>query len=126
MPIPGLTSLDFTDEQAFKDNGISKNDINSMKLSTMRLSAAAPDGANLDFFDKIEIFVESPEEERRKIAEKQQIPDGVSEIALDTLDVELKPYVEDLTLTTIVSGRPPRVDTTVKLRAVFEVNAAIL
>ncbi|WP_373046781.1 hypothetical protein [Vulgatibacter sp.] len=125
LEIPGLNNFSF--EKSFKDNGISADDVESVKLTSLVFGVTEPEGGTIDFLQKIEVFAEADGVEKRKIAEKSSIPDGATSVSLDVMDVEFKPYAvaKNLAITTIVSGRPPTHDTAVRARAVFEVNAAV-
>lgn len=127
LELGGLTDFRFTESKAWKDNDLEPDDVESVKLKSLKLKAVSPEMATLDFLDEITVFIEAPGLEKKKIAEKIPVPDGVTEFALDVPNMELKRYAtsDEMGITTVVAGRQPGQTTVVHARAVFEVNAAV-
>lgn len=126
-PIAGFTKIQLTDSQEFKNQGVSADDIDEVKLTELVLEVQDPADGNLDFMDKVEFWAEAPGQEKIKIAEKQQMPDGERRVSLDVSGVDLKPYVvsEEMTVSTVVDGTLPAEDTKVGVKAVFLVDVAV-
>jgi hypothetical protein len=126
LELPGLTDFRFTESKAWKDNDLSADDVESVKLRSVKLNVLSPERGSLDFMDEITIAIEAPGLERKTIARKS-VPDGVAEVSLDVPDVELKRYAtsNEMEIVTTVTGKQPQETTTLRARAVFEVNAAI-
>ncbi len=122
-----LVTFDLSESQAWQNNDIRKDQVTSTTLRQLRLSAAAPDGATLDFIDHIQFTAEAPNVEAAVVAAKD-VAQGATEFDCDLLGVELAPYVraETMTLSTDVSGRRPDVDTTVHVAATFHVVAKVI
>lgn len=122
-PFAGFTAMDLTDTREFKNQGIDRNQVESVRLKSLRLSATEPSGADFDFLSSLAFHVEADGLPKRRVASLSPIPRdaGVLELALD--DVELAPYVAapSMSLTTEASGNPPARDTKVKAEAVFRV-----
>jgi len=125
LPFAGMESPDF--RKAFADNGASIDDVESVKLSSLRISVQ-PEGANLDFLDGIEFFIEAAGQQRRRIAALDPVPDGVDRISLEVTGAELKPWItaDDLTITAKARGVLPTEDVTLRAKAIFEVDAGLL
>jgi hypothetical protein len=119
----GFNSFDMAQTAEFRNQGVSKEQINSVKLKSFTLTVKSPAGAKLDFIDTISFFAETSGVERRRIAHKT-IADGLGSVELELDGVELKPYVSapSMTITTDVSGRRPPDDTTVEAVVVLTVE----
>jgi len=115
-------------KRTLAEHDVAVEDVGSIRLVELTYAAVAPADATIDFLDKIEVFVEAEGMERRKIAERFEIPSGAKSVALDVLDVELKSYAaaEAMQLVTVVSGTAPLATTTVRTKAIFAVDAGVL
>lgn len=122
-PFAGFASFDITSSQEFRNQGVSRDQVESVRLTALELSVREPAGATFDFLDGIEFFVEAEGLERRRVASLSPVARGQTALVLELDDVELAPYVAapSLSLTARAQGRPPAQDTKVHARAVFEV-----
>jgi hypothetical protein len=119
----GFNSFDIAQTAEFQNQGVKKEQIDSVKLKSFTLSVKSPAGATLDFIDEISFFAETNGVVKKRIAHKV-IADGQASVALDLDPVELKPYVTaaSMQITTEVSGKRPQVETVVEALLVFTVD----
>lgn len=122
-----FTSLDLSQSQSFKNAGVGKNDVDSVKLKEAVLEIESPAGATLEFLDALTFYVEADGVPKTKIASKADIPDNATRITLDVEDVELAPYVTapSMTVTTDTTAHAPKKDTTIRAKLVFTVDPKI-
>ncbi len=128
-PLAGLADIDFTSSKEFENGGYDADDIDSVRLVklTMEVTEPQPPDGTFDFLESVTFFVEAEGEERKPIASKDPVEDGQRIVELDVQDVELKPYAtaKAMTLTTEATGQAPRFDTTIRVKATFEVDVAV-
>jgi hypothetical protein len=119
-----FTSIDLASSAEFKNAGIDKDDVESVRLSGLTLTVTAPAGGTLEFLDEVAFYVEAEGLPKVKVAEAAAVPDSATTLALTTTNVELAPYVTapKLSLTTETKAHAPRSDTTLEARAVFTVD----
>jgi hypothetical protein len=141
-PIPGLLNvfpgissfngIDFSQSQEFQNQGVTKDDVESVKATSIRLKIISPDTQDFDFLEQLQFFARAGDEEVL-VGEKFGIdklglkaPNPVLE--LDLKDVELQPFVVAPSMSIVVRGRgrqPPqrtRLEATVN----FDVQVKIL
>jgi hypothetical protein len=119
-----LVAMDITASQELANQGVEPGDIVESYLDDLSLVATSPGGADLAFLDRVDVYVESPGEERKLVASQSDFPPGVADVAFDLEDVDLTPYIvsKSLTLTTDVTGRRPPQDTVVEARFALSVG----
>jgi hypothetical protein len=74
----------------FGSKGTSKDLISEIKMTKFNLSTTGP---NLNFLKSISIYIKSPGQADRLIAKKDNIPVGVTSVAADLEDVNIKDYI---------------------------------
>jgi hypothetical protein len=121
----GFGAIDLSSTQEFKNQGVSRNEVQSVKLKSVTLSISAPSGASFDFLDSIAFDASAPGQSQVAVAQITSIPRSSSQLSLAVDDVELAPYVAapSMSVTTNAQGMPPSQDTTVSAVLVFEVVA---
>lgn len=119
----GFTGFNISDSTSFKNQGISKDQVESVTLKSLTLSTTAPGSANFDFLDSISFSVSADGQAKKVVARITGVQKGLKTITLSVEPVELAPYVtaEKMSLTTDATGRPPQDDTTVHGVATFTV-----
>lgn len=119
-----LAKLDLSNTQAFKNAGVGKDDVDSVKLTSLKLQVESPEDATLEFIDAIEFFVAADGEPKRLLASKKSIPNDATSVMLDVEEVELAPYVTapSMQVTTKTKAHAPKKDTTIKATLVFAVD----
>jgi hypothetical protein len=124
LSFAGLSDMNISESSEFENQGVTKDDIDSVKIESVTLTIVEPSGGNFDFLDTIELYVEAEGEDRRLIASGADFADGVSVIALDVEDVELAPYAvrESMSITADGTGEAPVDDTKIKVDVVLLVD----
>jgi hypothetical protein len=123
-----FSSLDLSQTSDFKNAGVTKNEVDSVKLSKATLKIDSPQGATFEFLDDISFFVETEGQPRQKIAEAKNIPNDATNVDLTVFPVELKPYVTapKMSVTTESTAHAPQNDTTIEAGLTFTVDPKIL
>jgi hypothetical protein len=127
--LPGLdnfASFDISQTQDFKNQGVSKDHLESVKLKSIVMKVKDPAGGNFNFIDKIQFFAQLPNDDSSKvqIAHKDSVPRDTNQFNLDIDNVELLKYVvaPSMKITTSASGRSPAQDTTITVNVIFDVD----
>lgn len=129
--LDAFTRMDFAGSGAFENSGYSPADVDYIALSSLVMAQTAPAApADLSFFGEVRFYLEAEGLPRIEIARSSSFPEGVREVAFDTTDIDLKDYLlapEGGTITTEVDDtRRPDVETTLEIRAVFDVDVNVL
>ncbi len=115
---PGISSfgnIDFSQTQEFQNQGVTKDDVDSVKMSHVHLKIASPDTQDFSFLEQLQFYARAGDEEVL-VAEKFGIdklelkaPNPVLE--LEVKDVELQRFVVAPSMSIVVRGRgryPPQ------------------
>jgi hypothetical protein len=124
----GFTAMDITANEKLKNQGVERQDIDSVKLSSVTLEIVSPaSGQDFTFLDSIEFFVEAPGLTRKRIASGASFQAGLRTVGLDIDDVELADYAsaESMSITTNATGNQPQQDTTIKATVKLEVDVNV-
>lgn len=126
VTFPDLATIDLSNTSEFQNQGVAKEDIDSVKLSNFTLKVVSPDTQDLAFFDALSFFVEADGLDRVRIAHYEDFQAGQREINLVLDDVELRDYVasDNMSVTTEVTARQPPDDTVLDASLVFTVVAS--
>lgn len=113
MGFGDFVSMDVTSSSELQNQGVSDGDIRDVRLEEFRLAVVAPDGADLDFLQEVELYVAAPDLDRVRVAIATDFGPGVTEVMFEIDDVDLTEYVisESMTLETEVTGNRPDEDT---------------
>ncbi len=123
-----LGNFDITQSQEFKNQGIKREQINSVKLKSLTLTITAPaNGQDFTFLESLSFFIEAPGQTKKEIARGGPFAKDAKEIALTVLDVELAPFAAatSMTFTTTARGNKPKSTTTVEAKVVLEADANV-
>jgi len=123
-----LASFDITQSQEFKNQGIKREQINSLKLRSLTLTITQPaNGQDFTFLDNLAFFVEASGLPKKEIARGGPFSAGATTVALAVLDVELAPYATapSMTFTTTASGRKPKSATTLEAKVVLDADVNV-
>lgn len=120
-------NMDISQSQGFKNAGVEKDQVDSVKLASLELKVESPAGGTFEWLDKMEFFVETEGQPKKRIAHKDAIPDSATTITFDVDDVELAPYVTapSMNVTTSATARRPNEDTKIQAKLVFTVDPKI-
>jgi hypothetical protein len=130
LPAGGIAAFPISlGRDALSAQGIDPNDVDSAKLVALRL--AVTQGTSLEkWLRSVSLYVEAPGLERKLVAQKSGIdalPAGTTQVDLDTVGVDLKPYMlaPTTTVTAEGSGTIPPADTTLQATATVRVDVNV-
>lgn len=127
--IGSFSNIDFNQSQEFQNQGVSKDQVDSVKPAFIRLKITSPETQDFSFLQSLQFYARANDQEEL-IADKFGIdklglkaPNPVLE--LDVKDVELQPYITAPSMSIIVrgNGRLPPQET--KLEATVGLNVAV-
>ncbi len=115
--LSGFSSIDFNQDQEFKNQGVKKENVVSVKITALRLNILSPSSGDFRFLDSLEFSAKAGGSEAvigGKTGIAQEQPSRT--LILDVRDVELQPYVTapSMTVTTSGKGRYPAQETTLE------------
>ncbi|AKQ68835.1 hypothetical protein A176_005747 [Myxococcus hansupus] len=124
--ISSFAGMDFDKNQDFKNQGLRKSEVTSVKVESLTLKVLSPDDQDLTFLDSVEFFARAGDREAR-IASRQNVatvdlrlPNPV--LSLNVENVELQPFVAAPTMSIIVRGRGRLPEREVRLQAVVKLQ----
>ena len=120
-----FVSMDLTEAQELKNQGVADGDIKDVRLVIFELEVASPANGDLSFLNSLELWVESPGLPAALVASQTDFPVGQGLVEFDIEDVDLTEYVisESMTFSTEVNGRRPEADTQIIAR--YEVDVGV-
>ncbi len=122
----GFDKVDFT--ESFKNQGVTKDDVDAVHLKTMTLIVEAPPTGNFDFIQSVHFFAKADGLDKVEIATMDAIPKGKRELDLVINGaVDLKAYVvaPSMQIVSEVQGALPDEKTTVAAAVVLDVDIHI-
>ena len=122
-----LATFDVTDDETLANQGVTKNQIDSVTISTLSLRVVSPMSGDFTFLDRLEFFVSSPGLQEKRIAAGGPFAMGDNEVFM-TLDmVELAPYAtaDSMKISTQVEGRRPDEETQIEARIELLVDVSV-
>lgn len=125
LQFEAFDDLDFSQEIA--NQGVSEDQIDSVRITSFVIHTEAGSGATLDFLESVAFYAEAEGLERILVASSADF-DGKTEVALTLADdAELKPYLiaPSMTLSAEVSGKRPQQDTTLTADVALTVDATV-
>ncbi len=120
--IGSFAGLNFNENQDFKNQGTTKDDVSSVSARSVELRLVAPDNADFGFLDTVEFFAQAGDQEKRFASRRDisrlalRAPNPV--LKVDVEDVELQPFVAAPTMSIIVRGKGRVPDQEMRLQAV--------
>lgn len=130
--ISSFAGMDFNQNQDFKNRGVSKTEVTSVKVKSLTLKVLSPNDQDFTFLSSVEFFARAGDREER-IAGRGDIarlnlrpPNPVLTLNVD--EAELQPFVSAPTMSIIVRGRGDLPEREVRLQAVvtLEVEGGLL
>lgn len=123
----GLGSFDISNSAEFKNQGVKKEQINSVKLKALTLTITSPSNGDFTFLDGLSFFVEAGGVAKKEIAKGGPFPAGQRSVSLTLLDVELAPYATaaSMTFTTVAKGKKPSSTTTVEAKVTLDADVNV-
>lgn len=128
VPFAGFGNIDLSQNTDLKNQGATKDNIDSVKISALSMTVVAPaSGQDFTFLTSLKFYVESPGQPRLLIASGGPFPEGASKVELTLEDVDLKPYAtaETMSITTEANGRRPPQETTVDAAISLDVDVNV-
>ena len=123
-----LVSFDITQSQELKNQGVKREQINSVKLQTLTLDITSPmSGQDFTFLDSIRFVVDAAGQPQKQVAHGGPFAQGAKSISLTIDDVELAPYATapSMTFSTAVKGRRPASETKITAKVVLGVDVNV-
>ncbi len=125
--LSSLSNIDFEQNQDFKNNNASREQVTSVTLKTMTLRIASPNDQDFSFLESVQFFARSGENEAL-FAQKTNVASAkltapTPTLVLDVLNVDLAQYVRSSTMSIVMrgTGRKPTQDTRIEVSAIFNV-----
>ncbi|MBA2322131.1 MAG: hypothetical protein H0V89_13375 [Deltaproteobacteria bacterium] len=119
-----LATVEIADSEELANQGVEPGDIREVVLTDFVLTAKMPQGADLSFLDRVDVFVEGPGLPRVLIATSSSFPAGQAEVVFEVTEADITDYAtaEFLTVTTEAEGRSPDQDTTIEAFYLIDVG----
>lgn len=124
---PGFSGFDISQSQAFQNQGATKQNIQSVKLSSLALTVTSPQGSNLGFLTSLSFSVSDPSGNLPtvEIAHANDFSNNPTSVNMTVDGAELAPYAElpsmDITSQASIKACPPQ-DTTIQASLVLQVT----
>ena len=125
----GLASFDITEASEFKNSEYSPEDVEGVELKRLTMSVVSPDGQDLSFFGEVVFLLSAEGLPTIEVASASEFPDGADSVNFNTSTANIKNYVlankGTFTVQVRDTKRPPQ-ETSLKIKAVFDVDLGIL
>lgn len=120
----GFDKIDFSKQ--ISNQGVSADQIDSVKLTSFVIHTEDGSGATLDFIKSASFYAEAEGLPKILVASGDAFA-GQTSVELDLEDEELKPYViaPSMTLSAEVEGKKPQQDTVITADVTLGVDAAL-
>lgn len=128
LSFAGFEGFDISQSQEFRNQGYTKDQIDSVQISSFTLTIESPAGASFDFLRSIRFIAQADGLPDVEIAHLDSVPAGATVLDLDVDDsLELEAYVTapSITITTTANGMRPPEETTVRATAVFDIDVSV-
>ena len=127
LDLPEFRQIDIFLGEFENEQGIRSKDITGANLERVRMTVVEPEGADLSFASRIEIFVEAPDHPARRVAYRDDFPPGESSLDFEIDRVDLERYIvsRSFSLFARVEGEPPPEDILVDGSAVLDVGVTL-
>ena len=127
--VGSFSNIDFNQSQEFQNQGITKDQVRSVRTEYVRLRIVSPDDQDFSFLQSIEFFARAGDTEVR-VAEKHNIDTlGLSApnpvLNLDVTGVELQPFVTAPSMSIIIRGNGRQPPQNTKIQAEVGLKVAI-
>jgi len=130
--IGSFTNMDFDANQDFRNQGVTKEQVGSVRVASLTLRIVDPSGQDFGFLDQIGFYAKVGDSEA-KVADKADVaalglraPNPT--LALDVENVELQPFVTARAMSIVMrgSGRMPPQDTRIEVVVRLKVGVKLL
>lgn len=127
--IASFAGLDFNQNQDFKNQGVSRDQVTSVRARSIELRLLSPSDADFGFLDTLEFYAKAGDKEER-FAHKKDIsrlglraPNPV--LKMEVEDVELQPFVAAPSMSIIVRGKGRMPEQEVRLQAAVVLSVQV-
>jgi hypothetical protein len=121
--------LDLTQSQTFQNSGYGPEDVDSLYLTDLTFRVLDPQGGDMSFLGTVIFYVEAEGQPRLEVARREGFPEGANLVRFTTTDRDLQNYLlareATFTVDTLDSRRPDE-ETTIEVKAVFDVDVDVL
>jgi hypothetical protein len=128
--IGSFTNLDFNQDQEFKNQGVSKDEVSSVKVDRLQLRVVSPPGQDLAFLDEVRFYAKAGDQEVLIAGASglAELGAGRQVLELGVRGVELQPFVTAPSMSILLRGRGRVPAQDVRLQAVvtFDVEVNVL
>jgi hypothetical protein len=124
----GFANFDITQSQELKNQGVKREQIDSVKIQSLTLEITAPpSGQDFTFLESIAFFVDAPGQPQKQVAHGGPFTAGATSISMTIDDVELAPYATatSMTFTSKVTGKKPKTETVVLAKVILGADVNI-
>jgi hypothetical protein len=124
VEMPEMENLDLV-LAVIENPGVGGEDITQAEITSLRVEVLEPEGGDLAFADRVEVFAEAPGMERVRIAHQDRFPVGAQIVEFETDDVNLRDYVasRSVTIRAEIVGEAP--EELVEVEAVANLNVGV-
>ena len=131
--VAGLGSLDFNQNQEFKNQGVTKDQVDSVEVMGITLRILSPTAQDYSFIDSVKLSAKADGAPQVLVAEKANVqslhlaaPNPT--LTLDLRNPEIKPFVTAPSMSVMVegTGRAPPTDTVIEATMDLKVAAHVL
>jgi hypothetical protein len=125
LDFQAFNSIDLTQE--LENQGVGKEDVDSVVMTSFTLTIQGPAGANFDFLEAVSFFAETEGQPKVLVARLDPVPKGATSLELVMTGAELKPYVvaPKMRISAAVQGKRPMQETTVVAAVVLDVDVTV-
>ncbi|OIP39756.1 MAG: hypothetical protein AUK47_09445 [Deltaproteobacteria bacterium CG2_30_63_29] len=124
-----FTHFDITQAQGFKNDKYTVDDVDSVRLKSLVMTATVPEGADLSFLGEVIFYAETAGLPQKEIARQDTFPVGQRAVSFAVVRDDLKSYLlapeGGITVEVLDSSRP-KFETTLSIKAVFDVDVNVL
>ncbi|MGQ0507319.1 MAG: hypothetical protein ACT4TC_18595 [Myxococcaceae bacterium] len=105
--LSGFSKIDFNQDQEFRNQGVKKENVTSVKTTKILLTITNPTDGDFKFLDQLQFIAKSDGLADVVVAEKTGISSlpASTTLEMDVKDVELQPYVTAPSMTLSTAGR---------------------
>lgn len=123
----GLSDMDLSNSAEMQNQGVKANQIDSIKLTLLRLKVTKPATQDLTFFNSVKFYAEAQGLPKKLVAQGGPFTKGQGQVDLQLTGEELKPYVTaaKMSLSTEVNGHAPAQDTTLEATVTLRVDVNV-
>lgn len=127
--LESFSRLDLSQSQSFQNSGYGPEDVDSLYLKSLRFKVLDPAGGDMTFLGTVIFYVEAEGLPRVEVARREGFPEGANEVYFTVSGQDLQDYLlareGTFTVDALRSRRPDK-ETTLEVRAVFDVDVDVL